>query len=39
MGRACSTNGEKENAYRLLIEKSERKRQLRRHRRRWQEII
>jgi hypothetical protein len=35
MGRACSTNGEKSNAYRILVGKSEGKRPLERPRRRW----
>jgi hypothetical protein len=35
MGRACSTNGEKRNAYRILVGKPERKRLLERPRRRW----
>jgi hypothetical protein len=35
MGRACSTNGEKRNAYRTLVEKPEGKRPLGRPRRRW----
>jgi hypothetical protein len=34
MGRACSTNGEKRNAYRILVGKLEGKRQLGRPRRR-----
>jgi hypothetical protein len=34
MGRVCSTNGEKMNAYRLLTEKLEGKRSLGRPRRR-----
>jgi hypothetical protein len=33
MGRACSTNGEKRNAYRVLVGKPEGKRPLGRHRR------
>jgi hypothetical protein len=33
MGEACRTNGEKKNAYRLLVEKPERKRPLGRPRR------
>jgi hypothetical protein len=33
MGRACSTNGEKRNTYRTLVEKPERKRPLGRPRR------
>jgi hypothetical protein len=39
MGRACSTNGEKRNAYRLLVEKPERKRRLGRPRRGWVDNI
>jgi transposase len=39
MDRACSTNGEKRNAYRILVGKSEEKRPLRRPRRRWVENI
>jgi hypothetical protein len=35
MGRACSTNGEKRNAYRIRMGKSEGKRPLGRPRRRW----
>jgi hypothetical protein len=35
MGGSCSTNGEKRNAYRLLVRKPERKRPLGRPRRRW----
>jgi hypothetical protein len=35
MGRACSTNGEKRNAYRILVGKSERKRPLGIPRCRW----
>jgi hypothetical protein len=35
MGRACSTKGEKRNAYRILVGKPEGKRPLRRPRRRW----
>jgi hypothetical protein len=34
MGRACSTNREKRNAYRILVGKPERKRPLERPRRR-----
>jgi hypothetical protein len=39
MGGPCSTNGEKRNAYRLLVEKPEGKRPLERPRRRWVEIL
>jgi hypothetical protein len=39
MGRPCSTNGVKRNAYRLLVGKPERKRPLGRPRRRWVDII
>jgi hypothetical protein len=35
MGRACSTNGTKRNAYRILVVKLERKRPLGRPRLRW----
>jgi hypothetical protein len=35
MGGPCSTNGEKRNAYRLLVGKPEGKRPLGRQRRRW----
>jgi hypothetical protein len=39
MGRACSTNGEKRNAYRILVGKPEGKRPLGRLRRRWEDNI
>jgi hypothetical protein len=39
MKRACSTNGEKRNAYRILVGKPEGKRSLRRPRRRWEDNI
>jgi hypothetical protein len=39
MGRACSTNGEKRNAYRILVENPEGKRPLGRPRRRWVDNI
>jgi hypothetical protein len=39
MGRACSTNGEKRNAYRILVGKPEGKRPLGRPRRRWVDNI
>jgi hypothetical protein len=39
MGRACSTNGAKRNAYRILVRKPERKRPLGRPRRRWVDNI
>jgi hypothetical protein len=39
MVRAGSTNGEKRNAYRILVGKSEGKRQLGRPRRRWVDNI
>jgi hypothetical protein len=35
MGRACSTNGGKRNAYRILVGKPEGKRPLGRQRHRW----
>jgi hypothetical protein len=35
MGRACSTNGRKRNAYRILVGKPEGKRPLGRQKRRW----
>jgi hypothetical protein len=39
MGRACSTDGEKWNAYMLLVRKPEEKRSLGRPRRRWVDNI
>jgi hypothetical protein len=39
MGGSCSTNGERRNAYRLLVGKSEGKRPLGRPRRRWMDNI
>jgi hypothetical protein len=39
MGRACSTNGEKRNPYRILVGKSEGKRSLGRPKRRWVDSI
>jgi hypothetical protein len=39
MGRACSTNGEKRNAYRIMVGKPERKRPLGRPRRLWVDNI
>jgi hypothetical protein len=39
MGGACSTNGEKRNAYRLLVRKPEGRTPLRRPRRRWLDTI
>jgi hypothetical protein len=39
MDRPCSTNGEKRNIYRLLVEKPEGKRPLGRPRRRWVDNI
>jgi hypothetical protein len=39
MGRACSTNGEKRNSYRILVGKPEGKRPLGIPRRRWLDSI
>jgi hypothetical protein len=39
MGRACSTNGEQKNAYRIWVGKPEEKRPLERPRRRWEDNI
>jgi hypothetical protein len=39
MGRACSTNGEKRNTYRILMEKPEGKISLGTPRRRWADNI
>jgi hypothetical protein len=39
LDKACSTNKEKRNAYRILVGKPERKRPLRRPRSRWVDII
>jgi hypothetical protein len=39
MGGPCSTNGEKRNAYRLLVGKPDGKRPIRRPRRRWVDNI
>jgi hypothetical protein len=39
MGGPCSTNGEKRNAYRLLVGKPEERRPLGRPRRRWVDSI
>jgi hypothetical protein len=39
MGGACSTNGGKRNAYRLIVGKPERKRLLGRPRRKWVDNI
>jgi hypothetical protein len=38
MGRACSTHGEKRNAYRILVGKPEEKRPIGRSRHRWEDI-
>jgi hypothetical protein len=39
MGRAYSTNGEKRNAYRILVGQPEGRRQPGRHRHRWEDNI
>jgi hypothetical protein len=39
MGGACSTNGEKRNAYRILLGKPEGKKPLGRPRHRWEDNI
>jgi hypothetical protein len=39
MGRACSTHGEKSNAYRILVGKAEGKRSIGRPRHRWENNI
>jgi hypothetical protein len=39
MSRGCNTNGDKTNAYRILVRKPERKRPLGRSRRRWVDNI
>jgi hypothetical protein len=39
MGGSCSTNGEKRNAYRLLVGKAEGKRRIGRRRRKWVDNI
>jgi hypothetical protein len=38
MDRECSTHGEKRNAFRILVGNPEEERQLRRHRRRWENV-
>jgi hypothetical protein len=39
MGRACSTYGEKRNAYNIFVGKPERKRPLGKPRRRWEDGV
>jgi hypothetical protein len=39
MGRACNSNGEKMNAYRILVENPEGKRPIGRPKRRWVDNI
>jgi predicted RNA-binding protein YlqC (UPF0109 family) len=39
MGKLCSTNGEKRTAYRILVGKTEVKKPLGRHGRRWVDNI
>jgi hypothetical protein len=39
MGKACSTNGPKRNAYKILVAKPEGNRPLGRPRRRWEDNI
>jgi hypothetical protein len=39
MGGSCSTNGEKRNAYRLLVGKPERKKTIRKTKTRWVDNI
>jgi hypothetical protein len=39
MGRICSANGEKTNAYRILVEKPEGRSPLGRPRRKWMDSI
>jgi hypothetical protein len=39
MGRTCSTNGERRNAYRILVGNPEGKRSLGRSKRRWVDNI